>query len=198
VTRPDLSLLDRRRLFSGWNSVDEITVAVRHADGTSVELKREVIDHGHAVAVLPVDTARRMALMVRQWRAPLIGTHEDPFLLEVCAGLIDDGETPDQAMHREAEEELGFRIDNLQATGRAIMSPGCLTETIGLYLATYSQTGKVSDGGGLDHEGEDIEVVEMPLDELFEIAGSGALLDAKTLILVQALMLREATERTAP
>ena len=198
MTRPDLSLLGRRRVYSGWNSVDEIDVAVRHADGATIEHKREVIDHGHAVAVLPVDPKRRTALLVRQWRAPLIGTLDDPFLLEVCAGLIDEGETTERAMHREAEEELGFRIDGLEAAGRVIMSPGCLTETIGLYLATYSEAGKVSDGGGLDHEGEDIEVIEMPLDELFEVARSGALLDAKTLILVQALMLRETTERTVP
>lgn len=198
MTRPDLSLLGRRRVYSGWNSVDEITVAVRHADGTTIEHKREVIDHGHAVAVLPFDPERRTALLVRQWRAPLIGTDEDPFLLEVCAGLIDEGETPDQAMHREAEEELGFRIENLETTGRVIMSPGCLTETIGLYLATYSEAGRISDGGGLDHEGEDIEVIEMPLDELFEAARSGAILDAKTLILVQALMLRETKERPTP
>lgn len=197
MTRPDLSLLDRRRVYSGWNSLDELDVAVRHADGTSVEHKREIIDHGHAVAVLPVDPDRRTALLVRQWRAPLIGTDDDPFLLEACAGLIDEGETPDEAMHREAEEELGIRLDGLEATGRVIMSPGCLTETIGLYLATYSETGKISEGGGLDHEGEDIEVVEMPLDDLFEAARSGAILDAKTLILIQMLMLREPVERVA-
>jgi nudix-type nucleoside diphosphatase (YffH/AdpP family) len=179
----------RRRVYDGWNTVDEITVNVAGADHV-----REVVDHGHAVSVLPVDPARRTALMVRQWRVPLAGTGDDPFLLEACAGLIDEGETPEEALYREAEEELGVRLDNLEAVGRAIMSPGCLTETIRLYLATYGDGSRISDGGGLDHEGEDIEIVEMPLDELFAIMRSGALLDAKTAILVQALMLREKEE----
>jgi nudix-type nucleoside diphosphatase (YffH/AdpP family) len=189
MTKPDLSVAGRRRVYDGWNTVDEITVNVAGADHV-----REVVDHGHAVAVLPVDPARRTALMVRQWRVPLAGTGDDPFLLEARAGLIDEGETPEEALYREAEEELGVRLDNLEAVGRAIMSPGCLTETIRLYLATYGDGSRISDGGGLDHEGEDIEIVEMPLDELFAIMRSGALLDAKTAILVQALMLREKEE----
>ena len=189
MTRPDLHVAGRRRVYSGWNSVDEITVSVSGSDHV-----REVIDHGHAVAVLPVDPVRRTVLLARQWRPPLIGTGDDPFLLEACAGIIDEGETPEEALHREAEEELGIRLDNLEAVGRAIMSPGCLTETIRLYLATYGNGSRISDGGGLDHEGEDIEIVEMPLDELFAITRSGALLDAKTAILVQALMLREKEE----
>jgi nudix-type nucleoside diphosphatase (YffH/AdpP family) len=198
MTRPELRLVHRRPIFSGWNRLDEITVAVDAADGTTVEHKREVIDHGHAVAVLPVDAERRTALLVRQWRAPMIGTDDDPFLLEACAGIIDTGETPEAAMHREAEEELGYRIENLEPVGRVIVSPGCLTETIRLYLATYTAAGKISDGGGLDHEGEEIEVVETALDELFAAARAGEVLDAKTLILVQALMLREPSGRTMP
>ena len=192
MTRPDLHITARRRLMTGWNSVDELTVTVAGENGAAVELAREVIDHGHAVAVLPVDPVRRMALLVRQWRPPLLETDDDPFLLEACAGLIDDGETPERAMHREAEEELGIRLENLEACGRVITSPGCLTETVGLYLATYHDGTRIFDGGGLAHEGEDIEIVEMPLDDLFAFARSGVLLDAKTLILVQMLMMRNA------
>ncbi len=195
MTRPDLAITGRHRTFSGWNTVDELIVAVTGDDGVPVELKREVIDHGHAVAVLPVDPVRRMAMLVRQWRPPLLETDDDPFLLEACAGLIDEGETPEQAMHREAEEELGIRLENLEACGRTIMSPGCLTETVGLYLATYNEAGRISDGGGLAHEGEEIEIVEMPLDDLFSLACSNVLLDAKTLILIQMLKLRGNTEK---
>jgi GDP-mannose pyrophosphatase NudK len=194
VTRPDLRLTGRRRAYSGWNSVDEITVEVTSADGDKVTHEREVVDHGHAVAVLPVDPARGKALLVRQWRAPLVGTDDDPFLLEACAGIIDPDETPEQAVRREAEEEMGIHLDNLEALGRVIMSPGALTETIWLYLATYGDGSRISDGGGLDHEGEEIEIVEMPLDELYAVARSGSLLDSKTLILIQMLMLRDATQ----
>lgn len=197
MTRPDLEITDRRRVFSGWNSVDAITVEVTYADGDTEAHAREVVDHGHAVSVLPVDPVRRTALLVRQWRAPLVGTDDDPFLLEACAGIIDPGETPVEAVRREAEEEMGIHLDGLEDMGRVIMSPGALTETIRLYLATYGDGSRVSDGGGLDHEGEEIEIVEMPLDELYAIVGSGALLDSKTVILIQMLMLREAGRRGA-
>jgi nudix-type nucleoside diphosphatase (YffH/AdpP family) len=196
MTGPDIKLTGRRRVFSGWNSVDEITVEVASADGGTVVHDREVVDHGHAVAVLPVDPVRRMALLVRQWRAPLVGTDDDPFLLEACAGIIDPGETPEAAVRREAEEEMGIHLDELEDKGRVIMSPGALTETIRLYLAAYGDGSRISDGGGLDHEGEEIEIVELPLDELYAITRSGALLDSKTVILIQMLMLREAGQGT--
>lgn len=195
MTQPDLRLAARRRVYSGWNTIDEIDVIVTDAEGGSVQHVREVIDHGHAVAVLPVDVERRVALLVRQWRAALVGSDDNPFLPEVCAGLIDEGETPEQAMLREAEEELGVRLQNLEECGRIVVSPGCLTETIRLFLATYDESGRITDGGGVDHEGEDIEVIEMPLDNLFDAARSGSIFDAKTLVLVQTLMLRGGLDR---
>jgi GDP-mannose pyrophosphatase NudK len=197
MTGPDLRMTGRRRLFSGWNSVDEITVEVTSADGETVVHEREVVDHGHAVSVLPIDPTRRTALLVRQWRAPLVGTDDDPFLLEAGAGIIDPGETPEEAVRREAEEEMGIHLDDLEDMGRVIMSPGALTETIRLYLATYGDGSRIADGGGLDHEGEEIEIVEMSLDELYAITRSGALLDSKTVILIQMLMLRDAGQGAA-
>lgn len=190
MTRPSLHVAARRTLHSGFNHIEELKVVATEADGSSSEHVREIVDHGHAVAVLPIDPDRRIAYLVRQWRAGLIGSDDNPFLPEACAGLIDDGESPEQAIRREAREELGITLDNVEPCGRIIMSPGCLTETIRLYLATGSEDGRVSDGGGLEHEGEDIEVIEMPLDNLFDAARSGTILDAKTLVLVQALMLR--------
>lgn len=194
MTRPRLHIAARRTLHAGFNHVEELTVSVTKPNGSSSDHLREIIDHGHAVAVLPIDPARRMVLLVRQWRAGLLESDDDPFLAEVCAGLIDEGETPEQAIRREAREELGVEIGNIEECGRIVVSPGCLTETIRLYRATYSDGSRISDGGGLDHEGEDIEVVEMSLDNLFEAARSGTILDAKTLVLVQDAMLRVCDE----
>lgn len=196
MTRPGLRVAARRTLHSGFNQVEELNIVVTDEDGFSSEHIREVIDHGHAVAVLPVDPDRRVALLVRQWRAGLLESDDDPFLPEVCAGLIDDGETPEQAICREALEELGIELGNLEQCGRIVVSPGCLTETIRLFLATYSDHSRVADGGGVGHEGEDIEIIEMPVDNLFQAARSGAILDAKTLILIQALMLHGGSDRT--
>ena len=196
MTKPELHIAARRTIHRGFNHVEELNVVVTDADGSSSEHVREVIDHGHAVAVLPVDPDRRTALLVRPWRAGLLESDDDPFLPEVCAGLIDGDETPEGAIRREALEELGVELANIEPCGRIVVSPGCLTETIRLFLATYSDNSRISNGGGLDHEGEDIEVIEMSVENLFEAARGGSILDAKTLVLVQALMLRGGNDNT--
>ena len=188
--RPKLQITDRNRVYDGWNTLDVLTVETRDDDGVSRRHEREVLDHGPVVAVLAYDPDRRQALLARQWRAGLLLTGDDPFLLETCAGLIDTGETPPQAAIREAEEELGLHLETVRKVGEVYPSPGALTEKIHLFLATYGLQDRRSDGGGLDHEGEDIEIVEMPLDALFEMARAGTITDAKTLILVQMLILQ--------
>ena len=184
-----LKITDRNRIYDGWNTLDVLTVETLGDDGISRRHKREVIDHEPGVALLAYDPDRRHALLARQWRVSVLATGDDPFLLEACAGLIDAGETPQDAAIREAEEELGLHLEAVRKVGEVYVSPGTLTEKIHLFLATYGLQDRRSDGGGLDHEGEDIEIIEMPLDELFQMARAGAINDAKTLILVQALIL---------
>ena len=187
--RPKPRITERNRVFDGWNTLDVLSVETLDDDGISRRHVREVLDHGPGVAVLAYDPDRRRALLVRQWRAPLLAMGDDPFLLEACAGLIDAGETPPQAAIREVEEELGLHLEAVRKVGEVYASPGALTEKMHLFLATYGSDDRKSDGGGLDHEGEDIEIVEMPLDELFDMARAGTIADAKTLILVQKLIL---------
>lgn len=190
LLRSKLKITDRKRVFDGWNTLDVLTVEALDDDGVSRRHEREVLDHGPVVAVLAYDPDRRQALLARQLRVPLLLTGDDPFLLEACAGLIDAGETPDDAAIREAEEELGLHLEAVRKVGAVYPSPGALTEKMHLFLATYGLNDRRSDGGGLDHEGEHIEIVEMPLDELFKMARAGAIADAKTLILVQMLILQ--------
>ena len=154
--------------------------------------KRELVDHGDAAAVLVIDRRSSTALLVRQWRAGLLGRSDDPFLLEACAGLIDPDETPETAVRREAEEELGITIGALRSLGSIVPSAGTLTERIHLFIAELSGDEHRGIGGGNAHEGETIEVVEVPIANLFDMARKGAIEDAKTLILVQHLMLVEA------
>ena len=190
LLRSKLKITDRKRVFDGWNTLDVLTVEALDDDGVSRRHEREVLDHGPVVAVLAYDPDRRQALLARQLRVPLLLTGDDPFLLEACAGLIDAGETPDDAAIREAEEELGLHLEAVRKVGAVYPSPGALTEKMHLFLATYGLNDRRSDGGGLDHEGEHIEIIEMPLDELFKMARAGAIADAKTLILVQMLILQ--------
>jgi nudix-type nucleoside diphosphatase (YffH/AdpP family) len=178
-------------IYEGWNKLDVVTVEATDRHGELHRRDREVIDHGDAGVVLAVDPERRVAIMVRQWRAPLIAAGLDPFLLEACAGLLDPGESPEEATRREAEEEIGLEVRELRYVGSVLPSAGTLTERMHLHIAEVSSEDRIEGGGGNAHEGEDIEVVEVPLAQLFAMARRGAIEDAKTLILVQRLMIEE-------
>ncbi len=156
----------------------------RRRDGTWQPLKRELYDHGNAAALLPFDPARGTVILVRQIRfVTYLNGHPHP-LLEVCAGMLD-ADDPETAIIREAEEEIGYRIAGPRRVFDAFMSPGCFTERIAFFVATYSAADRIGRGGGLADEGEDIEVVEMPLDDAVALIGTGGIIDAKTILLLQ-------------
>ena len=188
-------IVGRRSIYKGWNNLEIVTVETADAAGRTHRIDREVIDHGHASVVLIVDRRRGVAVMVRQWRAPLIADDADPYLLEACAGIIDPGETPEQAARREAAEETGLTIGAMRKIGSVVPSAGTLTERMHLFIADVSADDRTEIGGGNAHEGEDIEVVEVPLAELYDMARRGAIEDAKTLLIVQHMMIEE---REAP
>jgi nudix-type nucleoside diphosphatase (YffH/AdpP family) len=156
----------------------------RRRDGSWQPLKRELYDHGNAAALLAHDPGRGTVLLVRQIRfVTYLNGHPHP-LLEVCAGMLDRDE-PRTAIIREAEEELGYRIRDVRQVFEAFMSPGCFTEKISFFAGCYSAEDRIGRGGGLAAEGEDIEVVEMPLTEALALIGTGGIVDAKTIMLLQ-------------
>jgi nudix-type nucleoside diphosphatase (YffH/AdpP family) len=171
--------------FQGWSSLTVYTAEVRRRDGGRERLVREIESHGNSVAVLPHDAARGTVLLVRQFRLAAHLNGHRGWLTEVCAGMIDAGETAEAAILREAREELGYQLRNLQRVADAFVSPGASTERSTMFLAAYSPADRVSAGGGVDH-GEDIEVTEMPLAEAVRGIADGTIVDAKTIILLQA------------
>jgi nudix-type nucleoside diphosphatase (YffH/AdpP family) len=175
-----------------WSTVSKITIEQTRRDGTKEVLEREVVDHGFAAAILPVDPTRGTCLLVRQMRmAAFMAGHPKP-MLEVCAGLLDR-DKPEVCAKREAMEELGYHVHNLQFVTDAFVSPGSHTEKVAMFVATYRAADKVNEGGGVLHEGEDIDVIEMPLVEAYKFIASGEILDAKTIILLQHAMLHPFT-----
>lgn len=178
----------RNLMAKGWSSLWQIKVDARLRNGTHVELDREVADHGHGAAILPIDKQRGTVLLVRQWRAGAAFTGHQGWLIEACAGLLD-ADDPVGCARREAFEELGTNVHNIKHLCDCFSSPGAVSEKISLFIADYHVGDRVNPGGGLDAEHEDIEVIEMPLQEAYGLIASGGIMDAKTIILLQHAIL---------
>jgi nudix-type nucleoside diphosphatase (YffH/AdpP family) len=178
-------ILDRRIVYSGYLTVASLRIRLR--DGSVVS--REVEHHGDAAAVLPYDPVRRCALVARMFRAPVYDKTGIAEIEEACAGMIEaEGEAT--AARREAKEELGVALHELERVARIWSSPGVSSERQTLFLACYSADEIVGPGGGVDAEHENITRVERPLDSLAAEARAGLIVDGKLMALVLALQLR--------
>jgi len=173
-------------VHDGWLKLHVATLS--GDDG--VEFKREIEDHGNAVGVLPHDAERRMALLVKLPRAPVLFRGELSAFLEVPAGILEDGEAPADGARREVLEEVGLALGVLEPAGHTWSMCGISTERMSLFLAPYRAADRTAAGGGLAEEHENITVVEAPLAALRDMADRNALDDMKTLLLVQTLRLR--------
>jgi nudix-type nucleoside diphosphatase (YffH/AdpP family) len=178
-------IIDVKTLHEGWGRL--LALRIRLADGQV--MKREVEDHGAAVGVLPYDPERRVAMLVRQFRAAVFHASGEEEVLEAPAGLLEEDD-PAECARREALEEVGLTLTSLEPIGGVWTMPGISTEYMHLYLAPYASGDRTAGGGGLADEHENITVLEMELSELAAMADRGALSDLKTLALVQALRLR--------
>ncbi|HSP23803.1 MAG TPA: NUDIX hydrolase [Saliniramus sp.] len=180
-----IKLLDVRTLHEGFGKL--VVGRFRLADG--VEIVREISDQGDSVAMLAYDPDRRIAILTRQFRAPVFYAEQESFLLEAPAGRIED-DGPAKSGRRELIEEIGIDASQIEHIATTWSSPGVSTERLHLFLAAFSEADRVGDGGGLAEENEHIEPVTVPLSELAGMAERGEIADLKTLALVLALQLR--------
>ena len=183
-----VTLVRTETLAENWGRLTRATIDYRRRDGTVQRLAREIYDHGNGAAMLLHDPARDTVLLVRQFRYPVLHNGDQPDLLEVCAGLLD-GHAPAEAAAREALEETGHEPHSIRHVGEIYTSPGSLTEKVSLFIGHYDGSTRRTDGGGLAHEGEEIELVELPLSEALAMLADGRIVDAKTIILLQHLAL---------
>jgi nudix-type nucleoside diphosphatase (YffH/AdpP family) len=158
-------------------------------DGTWQHQERESYDIGDAAAVLPIDRARDRVLLIKQFRWPVFEWGCKQLLVEVVAGKLD-GDTPPDCIKKEAMEEAGIAISSPKLVSHCFVSPGAVKERVSLFLAEYDSTAPRAKGGGHEDEGEDIEVLEMPLDEAIKMIERGEVVDMKTVLLLQAAKLR--------
>jgi ADP-ribose pyrophosphatase len=173
-----------------WGEVKKSTFELERRDGNWQRQVRETYDSGHGAAVLLYDPERRTVILTRQFRFPAwYNGDENPWLVEVPAGKLD-GDDPLTCAKKEAEEETGHRVEDLALVAVTYVSPGSVTEKIWLYAGRYDGDSRVSAGGGLVDEGEDIETLELPFSEAMAMLERGEIADAKTIILLQHAALR--------
>ena len=179
-------------LSDKWSLLRQVTFEYLKTNGDWQTQKREIYERGNAVAILLYNKSRRTVILTRQFRlASFLNGNKGGMLIEVCAGMLDEDEKPEDAVKRETTEETGFRIDAVTKVLESYMSPGSLTEILYFFIAEYSDDMKVHEGGGVDHEQENIEVLEMKFDDAFNMIETGEIKDAKTIMLLQYIQLNK-------
>lgn len=177
-------------LSDNWYTLRKITYQRQKADGTTEMHIRETYDRGNGAAILLYNKQSRTVILTRQFRLPTyVNGNPDGMLIEVCAGLLDKDQ-PDVAIRRETEEETGYKISAVEKVFEAYMSPGSVTEILYFFIAEYSSAMKVHEGGGLEEEQENIEVLELAVDKAMQMIDSGEIRDGKTIMLLQYIKLK--------
>ena len=187
---PDVRVTDIEVVARAWHVLRRTTFEYRRADGRVTTEQRETYDRGNGATILLHDVQRRTVLLSRQFRYPVYANHHpDGMLIETAAGLLD-GQDPATAIRREAAEELGVEVGEVEHVFDVYMSPGSVTERIHFFAAPYTPLSRTGEGGGLAEDGEDIEVLELPFDTTLAMIESGEIADAKTIMLLQWAALR--------
>jgi nudix-type nucleoside diphosphatase (YffH/AdpP family) len=189
VSMPRKAVIQREsRVFDDFFKVDELIVSHQQSDGTmSADQRRLVFERGDAVAVLLLNLDARSVVLVEQFKVPtLVGRRRDDpsttdgWILETVAGMVGSDETPEAAVIRETREETGYQIRHPDLISQFFSSPGGTSERIFLYFAEVRESDKVEQGGGIGDE--DIKIVDMTLDDLFDRLARGTLEDPKLLV----------------
>ena len=175
-------------LSDDWATLTKYRFDYRRNDGTWSSQIRQAYDRGDGAVLIPYDPDRGTVLLIRQFRMPAWVKGRRDLMIEACAGILD-ADDPVTCIRKEAQEELGYRFDDVKQVYFIYMSPGSVTEELAFFTTAYSPADRIGAGGGHADEGEDIEVLEMPLDEALAMTRDGRIIDAKTILLLQHLKL---------
>jgi GDP-mannose pyrophosphatase NudK len=181
----NIKILESEVLSDNWYLLRKVTFARMRPDGSFLFQTREAYDRGNGAVILLYNRAGGTVILTRQFRLPTyINGNETGMLIEACAGLLEK-ENAEETIKRETEEETGYQLSTVQKVMEAYMSPGSVTEILYFFVAEYSSNMKVSKGGGLEEEEEDIEVLEMQFARALEMIKTGEIKDGKTIMLLQ-------------
>ena len=184
-----IKIIKEELLSDNWYTLKKYTYEAEKRDGRRQVQTREVYDRGNGAAILLYNREFKTVILTRQFRLPTyVNGNKKGVLIEACAGLLDR-ENPEEAIRRETEEETGYRVGDVKKIFEAYMSPGSVSEILYFFIAEYAESMKIHSGGGVEHEQEEIEVLEMAFEKALAMIGTGEIRDAKTIMLLQYLKL---------
>lgn len=185
----NIKILETKILSNNWYTLKKIIYEYTKLDGSKLTQTREAYDRGNGATILLYHKQQKTVILTRQFRLPTyINGNETGMLIEACAGLLDQ-DNPEDCIRRETAEETGYQITDVRKVFEAYMSPGSVTEILYFFIAEYAKEMKVTDGGGIEQEEENIEVLELGFSEAMKMIENGQIKDAKTIMLLQYLKL---------
>ena len=185
MKNPTITIQKTELLSDNWYLLNKVTFDYKMEDQDSETQVREVYDRGNGAVILLYNSINKTVVLTRQFRLPTyLNGNTSGMVIEACAGLLDT-ENPEECIIRETEEETGYRLSSVKKVFQSYMSPGSVTEILHFFIGEYQPNMKVSDGGGLAEEHENIEVLEYPFQEAYQMIASGEIIDAKTIMLLQ-------------
>ena len=184
-----IKILKTEILSDNWYTLKKITYGYLKSDGTWQTHSREAYDRGNGATILLYNKEQKTVILTRQFRLPsFVNGNSTGMLIEACAGLLDKDNAED-CIKRETEEETGYKITEVRKIFEAYMSPGSVTELLYFFVAEYSKSMKVHEGGGIENEQENIEVLEISVQQAMEMIDNGEIKDGKTIMLLQYVKL---------
>lgn len=178
-------------LSDNWYTLKKISYEMVKDDGSWVKQTREAYDRGNGATIMLYNKEQKTIILTRQFRLPTyINGNESGFLIEACAGLLDN-DNPEDCIRKEVQEETGYTVKDVQKVFEAYMSPGSVTEILHFFIAEYAKSMKTSIGGGLEDEQESVEVIELPFGQALQMMQRGEIRDAKTIMLLQFLQIQK-------
>ncbi|MFK7922488.1 MAG: GDP-mannose pyrophosphatase NudK [Bacteroidia bacterium] len=180
-----IKITNQEVLSDNWYTLNKITYEYQRPDGQWETQAREAYDRGNGATILLYNPSQKTVILTRQFRMPTyVNGNDSGMMIEACAGLLDK-DNPEDCIRKETEEETGYKVSNVKKIFESYMSPGSVTEILYFFVAEYTADMKVSDGGGLDEEQENIEVLELDFDVALGMIASGEINDGKTIMLLQ-------------
>jgi GDP-mannose pyrophosphatase NudK len=185
MNNPKYKIQKTELLSNNWYTLNKVTVNYQRKDDSWDTQEREVYDRGNGAAILLYNKSKGTVILTRQFRLPTyLNGNKSGLLIEVCAGLLDE-DNPEVCIIRETEEETGYRLRAVKKVFESYMSPGAVTEILHFFVGEYDSSMKVSSGGGLEQEHEEIDVIEIPFHQGYAMIAAGEIKDAKTIMLLQ-------------